>query len=84
MESGNCKVSFILNRGIVTEVTPWSRDALQACARSGSGNETIMSERGRPWYLKVRIQYTRIRCSTAQGVKVLKKLTRSGLMKMKF
>jgi len=57
VESGNCKVSFILNRGIVTEVTPWSRDALQACARSGSGNETIMSERGRPWYLKVRINF---------------------------
>jgi len=47
VESGNCKVSFILNRGIVTEVTPWSRDALrtglQAYARSGSGNETMVN-----------------------------------------
>jgi len=29
VESGNCNVSFILNRGIVTEVTPWSQDGVQ-------------------------------------------------------
>ena len=29
VESGNCKVSFILSRGIVTEATPWSQDGVQ-------------------------------------------------------
>ena len=29
MESGNCKVSFILNMGTVTEATPWSQDGVQ-------------------------------------------------------
>ena len=29
VESSNCKVSFILNRGIVTEATPWSQDGVQ-------------------------------------------------------
>ena len=28
VESGNCKVSFTLNRGIVTEATPWSQDGV--------------------------------------------------------
>ena len=30
VESGNCKVSFILNRGVVTEATPWSQDGVHA------------------------------------------------------